>query len=147
MPSKKKELARFTAEIMDSGVDTVNGIRFSEAAVQSTLEKINKEGCTVEDMALPERGKKGVRPDEPWKGHAMARSIKAEMDGTILKVEFSVPDTRYGKILMTTADTVGGFDKIRFIPVGQGVQDKDGMVDSFKLGYVTLKTDFSVQKT
>jgi hypothetical protein len=71
----------------------------------------------------------------------MARSIGANIVGTILKVEFSVPDTRYGKILMATADTVGGFDKIRFIPVGQGVPDKDGKVDAFKLYYVTFKSD------
>ena len=95
----------------------------------------------MEDLAVSDRAKKGVRPDEPWKGHAMAHSISANIEGTILKVEFSVPDTRYGKILMVTADTVGGFDKIRFIPVGQGVPDKDGKVDAFKLSYVTFRSD------
>lgn len=141
MANKKKELARFTAEIMDSAVDTIGGIRFTETAVLSAYAQITANGCTVEDLAVPERTKKGVRPDEPWKGHAMARSVGASIDGTILKVEFLVPDTRYGKILMATADTVGGFDKIRFIPVGQGVPDKDGKVDAFKLSYVTFRSD------
>lgn len=143
MPSKKKELARFTAEIMDSGVDTVNGIRFTETAVQSAYQKISTEGCTVEDLAIPERTKKGVKPYEPWKGHAMAKSTGATIDGTVLKVEFTVPDTRYGKMLMATADTVGGFDKIRFIPVGSGIPDDEGRVDKFNLSYVTIKTNFS----
>jgi hypothetical protein len=141
MASKKKELARFTAEILDSAVDTIGGIRFTETAVLAAYAQITANGCTVEDLALPERTKKGVRPDEPWKGHAMARSVGANIEGTILKVEFSVPDTRYGKILMATADTVGGFDKIRFLPVGQAIPDKDGKVDAFKLSYVTFKSD------
>ena len=146
MPSKKKELARFTAEIMDSAVFTIGGIRFSEAAVLGAYAQITADGCTVEDLAIPERTKKGVRPDEPWKGHAMAHSASVSLDGTVLKVEFSVPDTRYGKILMATADTVGGFDKIRYIPVGQGVPDKDGNVDVFKLSYVTFKTDLKPEQ-
>lgn len=141
MANKKKELARFTAEIMDSAVDTIGGIRFTESAVLAAYAQITANGCTVEDLAVSDRAKKGVRPDEPWKGHAMAHSINANIEGTILKVEFSVPDTRYGKILMVTADTVGGFDKIRFIPVGQGVPDKDGKVDAFKLSYVTFRSD------
>lgn len=139
--SKTKELVRFTAEIMDSAVDTISGIRFTETAVLAAYAQITANGCTVEDLAVSERAKKGVRPDEPWKGHAMAHSISANIDGTILKVEFSVPDTRYGKILMATADTVGGFDKIRFLPVGQAIPDKDGKVDVFKLSYVTFKSD------
>lgn len=139
--ASKKELARFTAEIMDSAVDTIGGIRFTESAVLSAYAQIVANGCTVEDLALPERSKKGVRPDEPWKGHVMARSVNANIEGTILKVEFSVPESRYGKILMATADTVGGFDKIRFIPVGQGVPGNDGKVDVFKLSYVTFKSD------
>ena len=110
-------------------------------AVLAAYAQITAHGCTVEDLAVSDRAKKGVRPDEPWKGHAMAHSISANIEGTILKVEFSVPDTRYGKILMVTADTVGGFDKIRFIPVGQGVPDKDGKVDAFKLSYVTFRSD------
>lgn len=141
MPSKKQELARFTAEIMDSAVKTIGGIRFTEAAVLGAYAQIKANGCTLEDLALPERTKKGVKPDEPWKGHAMARSIDASIEGTVLKVEFSVPDTRYGKILMATADTVGGFKNIRFLPVGQGVPDSEGNVDVFKLSYVTLKTE------
>ena len=141
MASEKKELARFTAEIMDSAVDTIGGIRFTETAVLAAYAQITAGGCTVEDLAVNERAKKGVRPDEPWKGHAMAHSISANIDGTILKVEFSVPDTRYGNILMATADTVGGFDKIRFLPVGQAIPDKDGKVDVFKLSYVTFKSD------
>ena len=141
MTSKKKELARFTAEIMDSAVDTIGGIRFTETAVLVAYAQITANGYTVEDLAVCERAKKGVRPDEPWKGHAMAHSISANIEGTILKVEFSVPDTRYGKILMATADTVGGFDKIRFLPVGQAIPDKDGKVDAFKLSYVTFKSD------
>lgn len=143
MASSKKELARFTAEIMDSAVDTIGGIRFTEAAVLSAYAQITSNGCTVEDLAVSERAKKGVRPDEPWKGHAMARSVGATIEGTVLRVEFSVPDTRYGKILMATADTAGGFDRIRFIPVGQGVPDKDGRVDIFKLSYVTFKSGLS----
>ena len=143
MASSKKELARFTAEIMDSAVDTIGGIRFTEAAVLSAYAQIAFNGCTVEDLAVPERTKKGVRPDEPWKGHAMARSVGATIEGTVLRVEFSVPDTRYGKILMATADTAGGFDRIRFIPVGQGVPDKDGRVDTFRLSYVTFKSGLS----
>lgn len=141
MASKKKELARFTAEIMDSAVDTIGRIRFTETAVLAAYAQITAGGCTVEDLAVNERAKKGVRPDEPWEGHAMAHSISASIEGTILKVEFSVPDTRYGKILMATADTVGGFDKIRFLPVGQAIPDKDGKVDAFKLSYVTFKSD------
>lgn len=141
MASKKKELARFTAEIMDSAVDTIGGIRFTETAVLAAYAQITANGCTVEDLAVPERAKKGVRPDEPWKGHAMAHSVSAGIEGTILKVEFSVPDTRYGKILMATADTVGGFDRIRFIPVGQAIPDKDGKVDTFRLSYVTFRSD------
>lgn len=140
MTSKKKELARFNAEIMDSAVDTISGIRFTETAVLAAYAQITANGCTVEDLAVSERTKKGVHPDEPWKGHAMAHSISANIEGTILKVEFSVPDTRYGKILMATADTVGGFDKIRFLPVGQAIPDKDGKVDVFKLSYVTFKS-------
>jgi hypothetical protein len=140
MATKKKELARFTAEIMDSAVDTVGGIRFTETAVLAAYARIASEGCTVEDLAIPERTRKGVRPDDPWKGHAMARSVSASIDGTVLRVEFSVPDTRYGKLLMATADTAGGFDRIRFIPVGQGVPDKDNRVDSFRLSYVTFKS-------
>lgn len=143
MASSKKELARFTAEIMDSAVDTIGGIRFTEAAVLSAYAQITSNGCTVEDLAVPERTKKGVRPDEPWKGHAMARSVGATIEGTVLRVEFSVPDTRYGKILMATADTAGGFDRIRFIPVGQGVPDQDGRVETFKLLYVTFKSGLS----
>lgn len=139
--TQKMELARFTAEIMDSAVDTIGGIRFTETAVLAAYAQITANGCTVEDLAVSERAKKGVRPDEPWKGHAMAHSISANIEGTILKVEFSVPDTRYGKILMATADTVGGFDKIRFLPVGQAIPDKDGKVDAFKLSYVTFKCD------
>ena len=138
--ANKKELARFTAEIMDSAADTIGGIRFTETAVLAAYAQITANGCTVEDLALPERTKKGVRPDEPWKGHAMARSVGANIEGTILKVEFSVPDTRYGKILMATADTVGGFDKIRFLPVGQAIPDKNGKVDAFKLSYVTFRS-------
>ena len=141
MTSKKKELARFTAEIMDSAVDTIGGIRFTETAVLAAYAQTTANGCTVEDLAVSECAQKGVRPDEPWKGHAMAHSISANIEGTILKVEFSVPDTRYGKILMATADTVGGFDKIRFLPVGQAIPDKDGKVDAFKLSYVTFKSD------
>ena len=141
MASKKKELARFTAEIMDSAVDTIGGIRFTETAVLAAYAQITANGCTVEDLAVSERTKKGVRLDEPWKGHAMAHSVSANIEGTILKVEFSVPDTRYGKILMATADTVGGFDKIRFLPVGQAIPDKDGKVDAFKLSYVTFRSD------
>lgn len=141
MASKKMELARFTAEIMDSAVDTIGGFRFTESAVIATYAQITANGCTVEDLAVNERTKKGVRPDEPWKDHSMAHSVNANIDGTILKVEFSVPDTRYGKILMATADTVGGFDKIRFLPVGQAIPDKSGKVDVFKLSYVTFKSD------
>jgi hypothetical protein len=143
MASSKKELARFTAEIMDSAVDTIGGIRFTDAAVLSAYAQITSNGCTVEDLAVSERAKKGVRPDEPWKGHAMARSVGATIEGTVLRVEFSVPDTRYGKILMETADTAGGFDRIRCIPVGQGVPDKDGRVETFKLSYVTFKSGLS----
>ena len=146
MPNKKQELARFTAEIMDSAVKTIGGIRFTEAAVLGAYAQITANGCTLEDLALPDRIKKGVKPDEPWKGHAMARSVGTTMAGTVLKVEFSVPDTRYGKILMATADTVGGFDRIRFIPVGQGVPDKDNRVDSFRLSYVTFKTDLKPEQ-
>jgi hypothetical protein len=142
--SRKKELARFTAEIMDSAVATIGGIRFTEKAVLSAYAQITSDGCTVEDLAMPERTKKGVRPDEPWKGHAMARSVGASIDGTVLKVEFSVPDTRYGKILMATADTAGGFDRIRFMPVGQGIPDKEGVVDQFRLSYVTFKSDLNL---
>ena len=141
MASKKKELARFTAEIMDSAVDTIGGIRFTESAVLAAYAQITANGCTVEDLAVSERAKKGVRPDVPWNGHAMARSVGANIDGTVLKVEFSVPDTRCGKILMATADTVGGFDKIRFLPVGQAIPDKNGKVDVFKLSYVTFRSD------
>ena len=141
MTSKKKELARFTAEIMDSAVDTIGGIRFTETAVLAAYAQITANGCTVEDLAVSERAKKGVRPDEAWRGHAVAQSMSANSEGTVLKVEFSVPDTRYGKILMATADTVGGFDKIRFLPVGQAIPDKDGKVDAFKLSYVTFKSD------
>ena len=139
--ASKKELARFTAEIMDSAVVTIGGIRFTEAAVVSVCAQIMANGCTIEDLAVPDRTKKGVRIDEPWKGHAMAHSVGATIDGTLLKVEFSVPDTRYGRILMATADTVGGFDKIRFIPAGQAKADNDGVVDAFKLSYVTFKSD------
>lgn len=136
----KKELARFTAEIMDSSVRIISGIQFTEAAVLSVFSQIMANGCTVEDIAPLEREKKGVRPDEPWKGHAMARSVNASIEGTVLKVEFAVPDTRYGKILMATAETAGGFNRIRFMPVVQGVPDADGKVDRVKLAYVTFTT-------
>lgn len=138
MTSKKKELARFTVEIMDSGVDTIKGIRFTESAVLSAYAQIVANGCTIEDLDVPGRAKHGIAPVESWKGHAMANSVNVTIDGTILKVEFSVPDSRYGKILMATADTAGGFDKIRFLPVGQGVPDSMGRVDVFKLSYVTF---------
>ena len=141
MAIKKKELARFTAEIMDSAVNMISGIRFTETAVLAAYAQIMANGCTVEDLDAPGRTKKGIRLDQPWDGHAMAKSVSASIDGTILKVEFSVPDSRYGKILMATADTAGGFNKIRFLPVGQGAPDKNGIVDVFKLSYVTFKTD------
>ena len=143
MASKKAPLATFSAEIMDSAVDTVNGIRFTDAAIQSAYQKIATEGCTVEELAIPERTKKGVKAYEPWPGHAMAKSTGAVIDGTVLRVDFVVPDSRYGKMLMATADTVGGFDKIRFIPVGIGIPDADGRMNEFKLSYITLKTKFS----
>ena len=50
MANKKKELARFTAEIMDSAVDTIGGIRFTEPAVIAAYAQITAHGCTVEDL-------------------------------------------------------------------------------------------------
>jgi len=146
MPSKKKELARFTAEIMDSAVKTIGGIRFSEAAVLGAYAQIIANGCTIEELDQAGRKKKGVRLDESWNGHAMAKSTGATLEGTVLKVQFSVPDTRYGKILMATADTAGGFGMIRFLPVGQATPDADGNVDVFKLSYVTFTVNLKPER-
>lgn len=127
-------------ELLVADQPTAAGNKYPLSVLESIANAINVKPVTIEELSPIERKAKGQPICYSWPEHAMATSTKAVVvDGT-LRVSFDVKNNKFGKLLMSTMESVGGQEKLVFMPVGIGDTDSDGVIKpGYAVQYVTFK--------
>lgn len=94
---------------------------------------------TVQEMNSPEREKLRIPVYEPIQSRVMAIITSVSINGDSLDCVIETKSTREGKKLNGIIDTLGGLDKLNFIPVGLGYTNEKNEVYNYILKYVTIE--------
>ena len=137
-PKNKQPLAHFAVNLFESGVPTRNGRIYDAETISRIGNQINTTPTVIEEVSPIERSIKNIPISEVWLDHAMAISTGATMQDGKLLVEFDVLPNRYGKLLMSTIESVGGIENMNFAPVGCGDVDSNGVVKGYTYSYVSF---------
>lgn len=140
MPKESKEKRQIDVSVLSTTKKTLAGRSYTKEVAESIVKSVNDgKKYTIEEVSPAERTLKKIRPYESWNEHAMADSVSARIDDNgMLMMTFELRGNRFGKLLGTVIDT-NTMERIDFFPVGIGTDDKDGVVNSYTLSYVTFE--------